>query len=354
MTEYRRQMDIYLNGQMLPPTSASAGPAAPGIDPPSPSQAPAQGGLSVYDAGLQHAVGLFETMIARNGRVFRLKQHLERLARSAQELGLALGGISSEQQENTNLVIELGKAVHQTLVHNDLAEARVRLTVTPGPISLLSDENASPQPTVLVVPTEVTHYDPLYFQKGIMVVVGRASANPFDPIAGHKTLAYWARLMTLRDAARLGAGEVIWLNITGHLASGAVSNIFLVKDGVLLTPIARGEEVKGALPAPVLPGVTRQAVIELAESESIEVQRRMLSVDDLLGADEVFLTNSGWQLLPVTRIEKKVIGGASVAGGEDGEGAEAGEKAGETGQAGPISLKLRQALLDLVEKERSE
>jgi branched-subunit amino acid aminotransferase/4-amino-4-deoxychorismate lyase len=149
-------------------------------------------------------------------------------------------------------------------------------------------------------------------------------------MAGHKTLAYWGRLRTLRQAASAGAGEAIWLNVTNHLASGAVSNIFLVKDNELLTPFARGEEVPAALPAPVLPGVTREAVIELAQAASLPLQRRMLSVNDLLEADEVFLTNSSWLILPVTKVEKKPIG---------------------EGKVGPVTQRLRESLLDLIARE---
>jgi branched-subunit amino acid aminotransferase/4-amino-4-deoxychorismate lyase len=133
----------------------------------------------------------------------------------------------------------------------------------------------------------------------------------------------------LRQAAA-GAGEAIWLNISNHLASGAVSNLFLVKAGTVFTPLARGEEVKGALPAPVLPGITRAAVLQLGAELGIEARRQMLAIDDLLDADEVFLTNSSWQLLPVTRVEKKPIG---------------------DGQVGPWSRRLRAALLDQVEQE---
>ncbi|MCG8512001.1 MAG: aminotransferase class IV, partial [Rhodospirillales bacterium] len=154
----------------------------------------------------------------------------------------------------------------------------------------------------------------------------------FDPTAGHKTLSYWQRLRTLRQAASVGAGEAIWLNISNHLASGAISNAFLVKDGELNTPIARGEEPEGGLPAPVLPGITRAAVIELAERERIAVKKQMLSIEDLLEADEVFLTNSSWLMLPVTKVEQKVIG---------------------DGKVGPMTHMLREALLMTVQSETS-
>ena len=111
-----------------------------------------------------------------------------------------------------------------------------------------------------------------------------------------------------------------------------MSNLFVVKDGELYTPIARGEEKPEALPAPVLPGITREAVIESAEAQGITVRKQMLSVEDLLEADEVFLTNSNWKLLPVVAVEQKTIA---------------------DGQVGPISKGLREAVLALVENETS-
>lgn len=277
--------------------------------------------VSITDAGFTHAVGLFETMAARNGRVFRIDQHLTRLAHSAAQLGLA-ASIDTDK---------LAKAVTKTLEANKLTDARVRLTVTPGSMSLLrGDKPTAPKQTHLVVTEPPVEYDPAYFDKGITALVAHPGANPFDPAAGHKTLAYWSRLRTLRQAASAGAGEAIWLNVTNHLASGSVSNLFLVKDDVLLTPIARGEEVQGALPAPVLPGITRHAIIELAEQQDIPVERRMLDVNDLLEADEVFLTNSSWHVLPVTKVEKKSIADGNV---------------------GSITTRLRESLLALIETE---
>ena len=291
-------MDVYLNGRMVSYEKAW---------------------ISVGDAGFQHSVGLFETMAAYHSKPFRLEAHLNRLASSAAVLGLIR---SLDLQE-------LAQAVQRTLKHNYFTEARIRLTLTAGEISLLERQDPK-RPTVLVVATQPTRYDPAYFERGITVMVGPAAASPFDPLAGHKTLAYWSRLRTVRQAAAVNAGEVIWLNVTNHLASGAVSNLFLVKDSQLFTPFARGEEVDGALPAPVLRGITREAVIEIAESLHLPIQRRMLGVSDLLEADEVFLTNSSWHLLPVSHVEKQPIG---------------------TGRAGPISTRLRQALLELIQTE---
>ena len=295
-------MDIYLNGHMKPAHEAT---------------------VSVEDAGLQHAVGLFETMRAYHGKVFRLNQHLARLRQSAMELGLSA-------EMNTE---PLADAVNLTLSHNKLTEARLRLTITAGTLSMLKkdgEDTAVVRQTVAVVPSEPTAFAPEYFEQGVRVAIHAQGANPFDITAGHKTLNYWARLRALRQAAALGCSESVWLNVTNHLASGCVSNLFLVKDGILLTPIARGEEKDEALPAPVLPGITRAAVIEAAQKNSIEVVRRMLSVNDLLNADEVFLTNSNWQVLPVTAVEKTDIADA---------------------KPGPMTGSLRQAVLGMIEAE---
>ncbi len=293
-------MDIYLNGQMVNAEQAT---------------------LSVHDAAFQHAVGLFETMHVQNGVAFALEAHLKRIQNSAMVLGL------------TKMldVAPLAQAVEQTISHNEVTDARLRLTLTAGEVSLLKKTSSSePMPTLMIEVTPPTQYDLKYFEEGILALIVPGGANPFDAMAGHKTLNYWPRLRTLRQAASVGAGEAIWLNVSNHLASGAVSNVFLVKGQTLLTPFARGEEAQGALPAPVLPGITREIIIDLAQKQGLDVQRKMLSVEEMLDADEVFLTNSSWQVLPVSRIEKQTIA---------------------QGKAGPTTLTLRQALLEQIETQ---
>jgi len=296
-------MKTYLNGQLLPDEQAL---------------------ISSQDAGFQHAVGLFETMFAYHGKVFRLDRHLDRLKASAAELGLA-----ADMQ-----TAPLADAVRQTLAENKLEHARLRLTVTAGTLSLLKGDDGQGalqiRQTVCVQASEPTAFDPGYFERGVRVRLYGQGANPFDVTAGHKTLNYWARLRSLRQAAAADCAEAIWLSVTNHLASGSVSNLMLVKDGVLLTPIARGEEKPDALPAPVLPGITRAAVIELAQAQGITVEKRMLSVEDLLDADEVFLTNSNWKVLPVVAVEQKDIA---------------------DGKVGEVTQALRQGLLELIENE---
>ncbi|MHC5003884.1 MAG: aminotransferase class IV [Planctomycetota bacterium] len=259
--------------------------------------------ISVFDAGFQHAVGVFETMLARHGRIFRPDHHLRRLIDSAGELRL------SERLQPR----PLAEALQQTVERNGLEAARVRLTVTGGDLNLLQSRRQGPvDPTIVIVAQPPTAYPDAFFEQGVRVVIADGRENPFVATAGHKTLSYWPRISALQAAAAKRSGEALWFTVTNHLAGGSVSNAFLVSRGRLLTPIARGEEEQGALPSAVLPGITRATVIELAEAEGIEVQRAMLDIEQLLAAEEVFLTNSSWGVLPVIGVERETIGTGAV------------------------------------------
>lgn len=291
--------------------------------------------LSAFDAGLQHGVGLFETMLGGMQQgpdgawVFRLDEHLERLLASARELGL-----SNQLRSGP-----LGEAMLRTVEESGLDRARIRLTITGGDLNLLGRKpqgadghgGNAVQPTVMIVAQPATEYPPEMFDRGVIATIADLRINPLDPLAGHKTLNYWGRLRELQAAAAKHAGEALVFQVTNHLAGGCVSNAFIVKNGRLLTPIARGEEgahaepqkrgeeqpdqkpSRGvALPSPVLPGITRAWLFEWAGKHSIEVHRRMLTIDDVLGADEVLLTNSSWGILPVVRVERETIAGGGV------------------------------------------
>lgn len=277
-------MLIWLNGSFVEPSRA---------------QVPA------LDTGLQHGVGLFETMHARGGRVFRLSDHLERLAESASELALA----------DPLRVEPLAEAVRQVLQRAGEAPMRLRLTLTAGTVNMLRQarEGGASQiePTLLIVATPPTPFPEPMFEQGVAVTVANDRLNPLDRFAGHKTLWYWPRLAALREAARAGAAEALWFDVSNRLACGCTCNVFLVKGDRLLTPIARGEEPKGGLRSPVLPGVARRTVVGLAAECGLRVERCSLTVDDLLGADEAFVTNVSWGVLPVVRVERSAIGGGS-------------------------------------------
>jgi branched-subunit amino acid aminotransferase/4-amino-4-deoxychorismate lyase len=273
--------------------------------------APGDARVSAFDAGLQHAVGLFETMTAvmsgGEARVVGLDEHLARLANSAKELGLA-------RELN---IAALQEAVLATVERDGTPRQRVRLTITGGDLNLLSGagaENAGP--TVLVVSQPAVNYPKEMYDNGIGVVVADFRANPLDEGEGHKTLNYWTRLRELQKAAAKRAGEALVFSVTNHLCGGCVSNLILVKDDQVITPIARGEEAQGAsttgpggvrLRSPVLPGITRQQVLDWASGSGLTVTKRLVSIDDLLKADEVVVTNSGFGILPVTRLERETV-----------------------------------------------
>ena len=277
-------MKVYLNGQFVDSDSAC---------------------LSAFDAAVQHGVGLFTTMRAYNGRIFRLQSHLDRLAHSVMQLGLY----------NQLDTAPLGRLVQRTLAENQLADARIRLTITGGDLALLNAARGQGKPhtpTILIQVTAPTVYPQELFTQGATATVAEARANPLDPTAGHKTINYWMRLQSLMKAGAAGASEALWFAVNGDLCGGAVSNAFVVKDGQLLTPIARGEESPEALPAPVLPGITRQAVIETAESLGLAVEKQALNGEDVARADELFLTNSSWLILPVVRVNQQAIADGQV------------------------------------------
>ncbi|MFK7760459.1 MAG: aminotransferase class IV [Phycisphaerales bacterium] len=261
--------------------------------------------ISAFDASIQHGVGLFETLHAfttPDGVVVDdLDEHMDRLQESAAVLGL-----SDDLKTGP-----LGEAIVETVRRARYKNTRVRLTVTGGDLNLLqSGGSGSHRPTVLIQAQPATAYPDEMFDNGVMATIAETRANPLDPTAGHKTLNYWWRLRELQAAASKGAGESIVLQVSNHLCGGCVSNLFVVSSGKLITPIARGQESTDAhaLPSPVLPGITRQRVIDVAKGMGIDVEVRMMSIDDLLDADEVFLTNSSWKVLPVVKVEAEVIG----------------------------------------------
>lgn len=265
--------------------------------------------VSVFDAGFQHGVGLFETMlggVSASGEPWVLHgdRHMERLAGSARELGLSADLRTAA----------LSEAVVETIRRAGLPRARVRLTVTAGDLSLLSrtGSSAAGDPTVLIVAQPATSYPEAMFERGGAAVIADARANPLNPFEGHKTLNYWWRLRELQSAAARGAAESLVLSVSNHVGSGCVSNLFVVRAGELVTPIARGEEQevggKGALPSPVLPGITRGWVIDEAERRGMRVRRQMIAAAEVLDADEVFLTNSSWGVLPIVKVEAGAIG----------------------------------------------
>ena len=288
--------------------------------------------ISVFDAGFQHGVGLFETMHARNGVVFRGTQHMERLAESAKCLRL------TERLQIEPLV----EALQMCLSENGLEQARLRLTLTGGNLNLLNQADGSADPTIVIQSQPPTKYPDVLFEKGVHVSLASGRVNPYDLMAGHKTLNYWSRLLNLQLSAAQKCGESLWLTPSAHIVGGCVSNVFIIHNDTLVTPYARGEETVDDDPSAVMPGITRNVVFSLAAKMELQVELSQLSLNEFLDADEAFLTNSSWGVLPV-------VGVAATVQNEDLASTEL-QQVGD-GDVGRWTMDLRNAYWDLVEEE---
>ena len=238
--------------------------------------------ISPADNGFLYGMGIFETMRAKDGKVFSLDEHLDRLLSSTTKLAVVH---NYDKQYLTS-------AVKQTLVANELEDARIRLTITSGPMPKNTDDDLLP--TLLVTAIPYTPYPKEYYDKGVTVTLSDTRQNTTDPTCGHKTTNFFSRLIALNAAHKKHAVESLWFTTEGNLAEGCVSNVFIVKDSVLCTPKAD---------TPILPGIARRHVLEIANSENIKTEEKDLDINDLLTADEVFITNVIMKIMPVTSIE---------------------------------------------------
>ncbi|MBI5723473.1 MAG: aminotransferase class IV family protein [Planctomycetes bacterium] len=280
-------LNVYFNGRIIP-----AGQACIGID----------------DAGFLHGASVFTTMLARNGRVFRLDRHIKRLLDTVAVLGLRTDAAAES----------LTAAAADLLAANRLKDARMRITLTPGGVH---GEEASPT-TTLVTAEPLPAYPPEWYEKGINAIVSSYRQLSGDPTCGRKTGCYFTRILAAREAAEKGAQEALFYTTDNRLAEACFCSVFLVLDGKVRTP---------PLDTPVLPGVVRQAVIELCSSMGIACDdSRPLTVHEMLSAGEAFVTASCSGIRPVVMIERHAVGDQ---------------------RPGPVTKKIMVAYQDLVNKE---
>ncbi len=261
--------------------------------------------ISLNDTGLLHGAGLFTTMRAYHGVVYRIADHLRRLRSSCETLMIPLAWKDED----------LIAAVNALLKANALGDARLRLTVTRG--RMIHDaEQIRLAPTAFLTAVPLQPYPKDHYEKGITATVcDRFKLNPFDILAGHKALDYVGRFAALNDARQIGATEAIWFNVYNYLQAGSISNIFIVRSATLYTPPTpadlNDQQIAQRTPysrSNVLPGVARQTVMEIAQRQDVPVIIGPLTINDLLSADECFVTNSIMEVMPVCRIERKGIG----------------------------------------------
>jgi branched-chain amino acid aminotransferase len=247
-------------------------------------------GISVTDSCFLYGAGLFETMRSYNGKVFSLDDHLDRLFFSANALSIK---IDHERKF-------ISDAIYNVLDANSLTDARLRLTVSSGSMSIAQENK---QATILITATQLQPYPKEYYEKGVLVTLCPYRQNTNDPTCGHKTTSYFSRMLALQNAHQKGAAEALWFTVDNRLAEGCVSNVFLVKDSIIYTP---------PLYTPVLAGVARKNICKLAMKNSIELVEKDLNINDVLGADEIFITNVIMQVMPVVQVEKHIVSKGKV------------------------------------------
>ncbi|MGB7156915.1 MAG: branched-chain-amino-acid transaminase [Tepidisphaeraceae bacterium] len=260
--------------------------------------------ISVYDHGLLYGDGVFEGIRVYSGRIFKAKEHLRRLYDSAKAIRLAIP-LTPEK---------FLASIEETVQANGLTDCYIRALVTRGVGSLGIDPAKCPTPSVIIIADQIHVYPKETYDKGIAVITAATiRMHPAALSPRIKSLNYLNNVLARIEANDAGVPEAIMLNQAGNVAEGTVQNIFIVRDGKVLTPTT----VDG-----ILEGVTRQTMLDLCAKLAIAHEERSLQKHDLYVADECFLTGTGAEVMPVTKIDGRVVG---------------------TGAAGPITKRLIEA-----------
>lgn len=242
---------VYLNGQIVERRSAAVSP---------------------MDRGFLYGDGFFETLRVFGGTPFLLARHLARLVRSCRETGWKELPDAERLRQGVAALIE----------RTDLSDCYLRVTVSPGLHEGTLTEWEADEPTVFIEARQMA-LPPLDDPPPLVLMKSSHLVNSTSPNVRHKSLSYQANLLALAEARRAGADEVFFLNENGRLTEGAITNLFFIRDGRVFTP---------AVACGLLPGITREVVMELCRSQNIPVQEGEYTEDELREADEIFCTNS--------------------------------------------------------------
>ncbi len=257
--------------------------------------------VSVFDHGLLYGDGIFEGIRAYNGRVFKLKEHVDRLFYSAKAILLAIPVSHSEMMS----------AVVETCRRNRIRNGYVRLLVTRGPGTLGLNPNRCKKPSIIIIADKIQLYPVELYTNGLEIVTVPTTRNLHSALnPAIKSLNYLNNILAKIEANNAGVEEAIMLNAEGFVSECTGDNVFIVKAGQLQTP---------PLSAATLYGITRQTVIDLAKEEGAAVSESNLTRYDVFNADECFLTGTGAEVIPVVKVDGRVVG---------------------TGKPGPLTRKL--------------
>ncbi|MFQ5445133.1 MAG: aminotransferase class IV [Nitrospinales bacterium] len=246
--------------------------------------------VSVLDRGFCFGDGLFETMRSYNNKVFRLNEHLERLYQSLDLIYLNLPITRDEMRS----------AIQETLKRNQLPDSMVRLTISRGEQNSGFHIDPDAAPTLVILVKDLEPLPKEWYREGMKISLFPATAFKIGGLDRQIKSCNFLTYIIVRELAhRKQSMEGILIDDENRITEGTTSNIFIVKCGVLKTP---------GLNQYILPGITRQAVLEIAEKKGIPVSHQPLNPEDIYHADEVFITNSRVEILPVKNADDRTIG----------------------------------------------
>jgi branched-chain amino acid aminotransferase len=262
-------MKIYMNGKLVPEKEAR---------------------VSVFDHGLLYGDGVFEGIRTYNNRVFMLDEHIDRLYRSAQAIGLTIPMTRAA----------MAKAVVYTCKANNTMNGYVRLVVTRGKGTLGLNPYSCQRPEIIIIAAKIQLYPPAFYRQGLKIITAGTIRNNTESInPAIKSLNYLNNILAKIEAINSGVEEVIMLNALGFVAEASGDNVFIFKDNHLLTPPAS---------AGALEGITRDVVMQIAAQSGYDVRETTLTRYDLYNADEMFLTGTAAEIISVVEMDRRVIG----------------------------------------------
>lgn len=262
-------LKVYINGQIVPQEEAK---------------------ISVFDHGLLYGDGVFEGIRAYNGKIFTLDEHLDRLYDSATAIKLKIPITKAEMAD----------AIKKTMEANNQKDAYIRLVVTRGVGKLGLDPNKCATPQVIIITDTIELYSKALYENGLDIVTVTTIRNHFSALDPKiKSLNYLNNILAKIESIQAGAGEALMLNKDGYVAECAGDNIFIYRDNTLLTPPAS---------AGILIGITRNVVMKLATNMGIQVKEELMTRYDLYIADECFLTGTAAEIIPVVKIDGRMVG----------------------------------------------
>ncbi|MFZ5625152.1 MAG: branched-chain-amino-acid transaminase [Gemmatimonadota bacterium] len=249
--------------------------------------------ISVFDHGLLYGDGVFEGIRVYGGKIFRLKEHLDRLYDSAQAIWLT---VPMSKDEMAAVTLE---AVRRS----GLEDAYLRHVITRGTGDLGLDPRKCPRPSVIIIVDTISLWPEERYRKGLTVVTAGTPIPHREALSPRvKSLNYLPHVLAKIEGIQAGADEVIMLDSSGHVAEGSGQNIFVVKHGVVRTPPPY---------AGILRGVTRDAVIELCQQAGYEVREELINRYDVYTADEAFFTGTAAELISIRQVDGRIIGQGS-------------------------------------------